>query len=237
MVIMMTYAANDIYYNIETSYGNYYKPLFATERDSLQLVNTPLPEPGQQESIKNMFRDLALYPIVVQIILARFPSLARALSHIGLVSKSTLDASVAVDASAKKYPASFSIFAKEPNVQVKSAWSVTDLLIRDLGRFAESHGSLFMLCSIPDRFQVYPKSWEKTKMQYSVTDSIWDPNLPDSLLKKITAKYDIPFLNIREHLIKHREMLYNGVHWNIRGNEIAAEIIFKELVTKGWVGK
>lgn len=242
IVILMTYAANDIYYTIETTYGNYYKPMFIVEHDSLKLINTPLPEPGNQESAKNIFRDLALYPIALKIILTRLPSLAQALSHIGLISKSTLDASVSdgASASAKKYPSSFSIFAKEPNDKVNAAWQVAGYLIRDLNQLAQSHGSLLLVCSIPDKFQVYPESWASTKIQYNVTDSIWDPNLPDSLLKTITSKYNIPFLNIRERLVvleKNRERLYNGVHWNVRGNEVAADIIFQELTSKSCVGK
>ena len=240
VVILMTYATNDIYYNIEAKYGNYSKPLFAIQNDSLYLTNTPLPEPRRQESIKDFFRDMALYPIVTGIILKRFPSVAVTLSKWGFVSKSTLETTKSVSgvSSKEKYPSSFQIFEREQPGKISDAWHITDLLIRDLNSLTRANEGRFLLFSIPDRFQVYEDSWADTKARYYVNDSVWDPNLPDSLLSVTASRYGIPFLNMKNYLhTTHadKEPLYNGVHWNVRGNEVAAEFIYQELIRNALV--
>lgn len=238
VVIMMTYAANDIWYNIESRYGNYHKPLYMIKEDTLLLMNTPLPEPKKQEFIKNLFRDMALYPIVTKIVLTKLPGLAEYLSKWGFISKSTLEVAGpnAKFSSAQKYPSSFSIFEKHQSDRVAAAWKITDALIKNLNTVTESNGSKFILFSIPDRFQIYQQSWENTKKLYGVDESIWDRDLPDSLLSTIAKNYAIPFLNMKEYLSQKTsvwEQLYNGVHWNEKGNEIAAKFIFEELTKKG----
>jgi lysophospholipase L1-like esterase len=241
IVLMMTYAANDIYYNSEANYGNYNKPLFIVKDDSLILSNTPLSKPKQQESVKNIFRDMALYPIVIKTILTSMPAFARTLSEWGFISKSTMEGSVAVnDTSSPKYPSSFSIFAKTPTKKTTAAWKVTERLIRDLKRLISANGSRFVLFSVPDKFQIYPESWEATKIQYKVDDDVWDPQLPNAQLDSITSKYGVPFLNFCAYLKQSgsdQEPLYNGVHWNEKGNIKAADFIFKELDSKGWLKK
>lgn len=240
IVLMMTYAANDIYYNTEYRYGNYFKPLFAVTDDSLYLTNTPLPEPKQQESVKDIFRNMALYPIIIKTVLTQLPSMTNFLSRWGFISQSTLETSnvYSNDSLTKKYPSSFSIFAKEQTEKVTESWKVTECMIRNLNNAGKSNGSSFVLFSIPDRFQVYPESWAATKARYNVNENVWDPELPNRKLDSIASKYNIPFLDFSAYLAtgnKIREPLYNGVHWNEKGNEIAAEFIYQELIKKGLI--
>ncbi len=241
IVLMMTYAANDIMYNVESHYGNYQKPRFVLVNDSLSLTNVPLQPPKQQESIKSLFRDMALYPIVLKLVLTKLPTLAEYLSRIGFVSKSTLEATKAIsDTTSPRYPSSFSIFERHATDKVRDAWTITDALIGDLKASSSRHGAQLVLFSIPDRFQVYPESWENTKRSYRVNESIWDASLPDSMLTAIADKYDLPFLNMRKFLLNGgsiNEKLYNGVHWNERGNRVAADFIFTELSNRGLLKK
>lgn len=230
LVILMVYAANDIFYNIKNQYGNYYKPLFEVQNDSLYLTNIPLPEQQSTESVKNIFRELALYPIVVNMILTQFPKITSTLHRWGLISASTVETTPAgLGDKTLKAPSSFSIFERKDSEITQKAWKVTELLLRDLNNSTRINNSKLIVFSIPDRFQVYPKSWEATKLKFNVSDETWDPAKPDSILSGISDRYGFKFINYVQYLKKNNlqdEPMYNVVHWNIRGNQLAAQCLY-----------
>jgi lysophospholipase L1-like esterase len=230
IVVLMTYLTNDVYYNIQPKYGNYFKPLFERSGDSLKLIETPLPQPAVSESAKNIFRHLALYPIVSKIILSHFPTLARWMHNLGWISKSTMDVAVA-NPNGKTYPTSFEIYAKEYDASTDHAWSVTELIIGNLKRSVESAGARLVVCAIPDKFEIDSLAWTRTQNMYRVNNSIWDIHKPRKKLAAICEARNISYLDLAQCFttISDRVPLYNGVHWNGKGNRMAADCLKKHL--------
>ena len=230
LVVLMVYPANDIYYNIQSKYGNYSKPLFVLDGDSLKLSNVPLPMPKSSESIKSLFRDLALYPIVTRIILTNFPQLSSWLAKIGLVSKSTLEVSANRSATTRHYPRSFSIYENSYESEIQLAWQTTSHLITGLNDLVAANDANLLVCAIPDKFEVYESSWLATQKEFGVNDSIWNPLKPASLLDSITARHKIDYLDLGPSFRANSagRVMYNGVHWNEEGNRLAASVLFNE---------
>lgn len=230
IVVLMTYLTNDVYYNLQPKYGNYFKPLFEQSGDSLKLIETPLSQPAVSESAKNIFRHLALYPIVSNIILTHFPTLARCMHNLGWISKSTMDVAVA-DPNGKTYPASFEIYAKEYDASTDHAWKVTELIIGNLKRSVENTGASLVVCAIPDKFEIDSAAWTRTQSIYRVNDSIWDIHKPRKQLAAICEARDIAYIDLAQCFTATNDKvpLYNGVHWNEEGNRMAADCLKKHL--------
>lgn len=232
LVILMVYAANDIYYTIRDKYGNYSKPLFELRQDSLILTNVPLPKPLVHETYKNWLRETALYPMVTQIILQRLPSLARLLRHFGVISQSTLEVAIKDDGSKSQYPPSFSVYQVEYDSLTLKAWATTEALLASLAGETRNAGSSLLICSIPDRFQIYDDDWKLTQEQFHVDTLSWDPAKPDRVLQDIANKLGVPFLSMTPALRHSEKPLYNGVHWNENGNVEAAAVIYDAITSR-----
>lgn len=231
LVILMVYAANDVYYTIRDKYGNYSKPLFELRQDSLVLTNVPLPKPLVHETYKKWLREMALYPIVTQIILQRLPSIARLLRHFGMISQSTLEVAIKDDGSTSSYPPSFSVYQVEYDARTLKAWATTEALLATLARETRNAGSSLLICSIPDRFQIYDSDWKLTQERFHVDTLLWDPAKPDRVLQDISNKLGVPFLNMTPALRQSMNPLYNGVHWNEAGNLEAAKVIYDAITS------
>ncbi|HNH34127.1 MAG TPA: SGNH/GDSL hydrolase family protein, partial [bacterium] len=233
MVLLMVYPANDIFYNHKSKYGNYNKPFFQIRNDSLILTNTPLQEPYRQESIKNLFREMALYPIVTQIILTKYPRISQTLSHFGFISESTLAATAAnLNSISDSSASSFSVYKKYNNFFMNTAWQKTSRIIYELNKKSKEIGTRLVMFYIPDRIEVYDSDWKKTKEKFSLEDHEWSPDVPSTMLKKISDTSNIPLLDFRQYISKKElgdSVLYNGIHWNVSGNRFAAEFIYEAL--------
>lgn len=230
IVILMMYPTNDVYYNIQPKYGNYFKPLFERSGDTLRLTNVPLPRPALSESAKNVFRHLALYPIVTRTILSRFPTFAGWIHKLGWISESTMDVAV-VSYQGKSYPASFEVYSKPYDDVMNRAWDVTQLILHNLQARVAKTGARLVVCAIPDKFEIYPESWRRTKVAYGVNDSVWDIHQPRNRLAAICESRDISYIDLSKCFDSVRDSLslYNGVHWNKEGNRITAECLRKHL--------
>ncbi len=237
IVIMMMYATNDIYYNNQNHYGNYAKPLYRTDNERLILTNTPLPAPKTQESFKNIFRNMVLYPFVTNIIFTKFPGFTQWLSEKGFISKSTMEHVThrkKADPEGPAFPASFKVFNRKYDDEMNQAWLITEYIMRDLNDTARQNNSRFILFSIPDKFQIYGHLWEATQKAYRVNDSVWNRDKPDEIIKTFAEKYDFPALFLKDYIEDHqiKDYLHAGVHWNENGNRVVAGYIFKELLTR-----
>lgn len=235
LVILMVYATNDVYYNTQTTYGNYSKPRFVLSDDSLQLTNVPLPKQTRSESIKGPLRHLALYPIVTHTILTQFPSLTRLLHRIGLVSTSTAEMAISPDSAKARYPKSFDIFSRAQPPDIASAWQVTEALLVRLHESVTNGGGQFLIVGIPDHFEIYAESWESTQKRYRVDAELWDIDRPRRILDRIARSNQMTFLDLKnEFLVRGDDSLamYNGVHWNENGNRVVAEILFNWIRRK-----
>lgn len=240
IVLVMMYMTNDVYYNIQNHYGNYAKPLMVIRNDSLLLSNLPLPEPRHPESIKNIFRNLALYPIVTNLIFARFPSLTDWLGKIGFISRSTMEHLTYQDKAnpqAPAFPPSFKVYNRIDDDEMKQAWKITEKILTEWNDSCSKRHSRLMLFSIPDKFQIYPSVWESTQKAYQVNDSLWNPDKPDEWLKAVSSRLGIPALFMKDYLaeMQIKDYLYGGIHWNANGHKIVAEYIYKELIKGNYI--
>ncbi|MBL7996230.1 SGNH/GDSL hydrolase family protein [bacterium] len=234
LVVMMMYPTNDVYYNAQKKYGNYSKPKFDIQNDTLVLTNTPLPEPPPSESFKDLFRGMAIYQFVLNNVLSRMPNVTAFLGSSGLVSIETAEMATQKG----RAPASFNIYDRIYSAGIDSAWTLTKEILRATKIITERHGSDFLLFSIPDKFQIYDASWTATQQLYKVNDSIWDRSKPEAILAEFCRKEKIAFINFLDSLRSQNSEtagLYNGVHWNELGNKKAAEILLKAIISNSYI--
>ncbi|MBL7960944.1 SGNH/GDSL hydrolase family protein [bacterium] len=234
LVIMMIYPTNDVYYNSQTKYGNYYKPKFAIQNDTLILANTPLPEPPSSESFKDLFRELAIYQFILNNVLSKMPNVTAFLGSSGLVSVETAEMATQKG----RAPASFSIYDRKYASATDTAWTITKEILRATKKTIEKLGSNFLLFSIPDKFQIYDPTWTATQQSYKVNDTLWDRSKPETILAEFCRKEKIAYINFLDSLkIENSETtgLYNGVHWNELGNDKAAEVILKTIISNSYI--
>lgn len=241
VVIVMMYMTNDVYYNTKAHYGNYPKPLFAIRNDSLITINLPLPKPKQQESVKNIFRNMALYPIVTRLIYSYMPSVRDWLASMGLISASTMEQLTFrkdQTPNTPAFPPSFKVYNRQDDDEMISAWNITERILRDWRDTCNNQNTHLILFSIPDKFQIYPHLWEITQKVYHVNDTIWNPDKPDQWLKTIADRYQIPALFLKDYLaeMQIKDYLYGGVHWNAKGHRVVADYIFRELIKGKYIG-
>lgn len=229
LVIMMMYPANDVYYNAQNKYGNYFKPKYSIHHDSLLLTNIPLPVPPASESFKDLFRGLALYQFALNNVISKMPKLTEYLGSLGLLSMETKELATQKG----RAPASFGIYEKNNSDKLDSAWLLTKKILSETKKKAEMNGSRFILFSIPDKFQIYESGWAATQEAYRVNDSIWDRLKPEKILDQFCKNENILFINLLDSLQKQEQPLpnlYNGVHWNEMGNEKAAEVLYRSII-------
>ena len=228
IIILMMYPTNDVFYNTQSRYGNYDKPLLAFNTDTLQTLNVPLPEPKTSESFKNIFRETALYQFTLARILPAFPALTTFLAKSGFVSRETTH----IATEKGKAPTSFDIFSQEYSSQIDSAWSITYRILEQMQQTSRKANAQFLVVSIPDRFQLNDEDWKVTQSRYNVNDSIWDRNAPEKKLKIHASLLNYTFINLLDSLKQDSDntLLYNGVHINEKGNKKVAEILSSHLL-------
>ena len=115
---------------------------------------------------------------------------------------------------------------------MNTAWQKTSRIIYELNKKSKEIGTRLVMFYIPDRIEVYDSDWKKTKEKFSLEDHEWSPDVPSTMLKKISDTSNIPLLDFRQYISKKElgdSVLYNGIHWNVSGNRFAAEFIYEAL--------
>lgn len=233
LVIMMIYPTNDVYYNAQNKYGNYSKPKFEIQNDTLILTNMPLPEPPSSESFKDLFRGLAIYQFILNNVLSKMPNVTAFLGSSGLVSVETAEMATQKG----RAPASFSIYDRTYDSATDTAWTITKEILRATKKTTEKLGSDFLLFSIPDKFQIYEPNWTATQKSYKVNDTLWDRSKPEAILAEFCRKENIAYINFLDSLKSQKPEtsdLYNGVHWNELGNYRAAEVLLRTIISNSY---
>lgn len=234
LVVMMMYPTNDVYYNTQSKYGNYFKPQFIVKEDTLELVNVPLPAPPASETFKDLFRGLALYQFALNNVLSRIPDLTEKLSSLGFISAETTE----IATQKGRAPASFSIFERTYSPDTENAWNITKRILRETNKTAERLGASFLIVSIPDKFQIYDPIWAATQKSYNVNDSLWDRSKPETILNEFCENEKITFINFLDSIktiSSSLPRLYNGVHWNESGNQKAADLLLNNIVSNAYI--
>ena len=131
------------------------------------------------------------------------------------------------------------VFAKSYPADLKEAWAVTHFLMSALAEEAEVHGSELAVFSIPSREQVYSHLWEGLISRPTFKQIEWDLEKPDRILLGLTHECGIPFFSLlpafREKAKTDRLYYGEDGHWNSKGNQLAAELVFDWLVQEALV--
>lgn len=98
---------------------------------------------------------------------------------------------------------------------------------------AEYHKIPLLVVLIPDEVQVNQRWQQAVINDYHVTPDTFDFQLPNKLLAKALTKNNIAYLDLTEKFIEvgQNKYLYkpNDTHWNIAGNQLAADTISEYL--------
>jgi hypothetical protein len=128
------------------------------------------------------------------------------------------------------------------HVFLKSSKTFPDLLANTVGhlgnikRICDRGGIRLVIVLIPDEVQVDGTLQRQVVEASGLGSEAFDFDLPNALLKAQLAKLHIDHLDLlpsfREATTNTRLYRRNDTHWNIKGNELAAQIILKHLLAQ-----
>jgi hypothetical protein len=122
----------------------------------------------------------------------------------------------------------------------KEAWRVTEGLIKQMRDDVAQKRARFLLVTLSNAIQVYPDPIVRGKfLQHVGADNIFYPNLR---LKSLAEREQIEFIDLSQPMQVYADQnkvflhgfgsdLGNG-HWNVRGHQVAAELIAQKLCGK-----
>lgn len=155
------------------------------------------------------------------------PFLAKVLMELGLISFQPIDSPGGVN------QLHYLVFAKEYGPEWKKAWEVTQVLISEIRKESENHGSHLAVVSIPFREQVYEDVWQSRLLKPEMNKGEWDLDKPDRLLARFLDDAGIPFLQLLPYFKKaaDKSKLYHSEdgHWNVEGHHLAGQVIYNWL--------
>jgi hypothetical protein len=108
--------------------------------------------------------------------------------------------------------------------------------ISEMDSLLKSRGIKFMVAIYPDEFQVNPKLLDSVFDRYRLNKGDYDPFRAQLLLKPFLESQEIPCLDFLDQFRAEgqKEDLYllRNTHWNKAGNQLAADILFKDLAVR-----
>lgn len=107
--------------------------------------------------------------------------------------------------------------------------------ISEMDALLKSRNIKFVVATYPDEFQVNENLrraiFEKFKLKQD-----YDPNLAQSLLRSFLESKSIPFIDLSDRFRtegkKQDLYLLRDTHWNSAGNQLAADILFEDMVKR-----
>lgn len=125
------------------------------------------------------------------------------------------------------------IFLKEDSAEFKEAIEETFLLIKEIKKWAESKNIPLVIFLIPNREQVYDKKLKEFMDKYSLTKEQVEYDKFQKLAKKFAQENNISYLDalpyFRQKSINNTFYFNIDGHWNAKGHELAADLIFNYL--------
>ncbi len=127
-------------------------------------------------------------------------------------------------------------YLKKDNPEFKKAFDDTLVLIYEMSQVSKKHSIGFTLVAIPSKEQV-----DKSKMQdylekIKVSSSETDPDKIQRILEDFSRKNDIEFVDLLPSFKEknsNNDFYFNiDGHWNQKGHELAADIMYNELYKK-----
>jgi hypothetical protein len=137
-------------------------------------------------------------------------------------------------------PKAFGVYRRTYSPEIQSAWKVTEALLAELKREADTVGSKTMVFYVPHRAVVYPDQWERVKRYYAMEGDQWKAERVAQELGSILERLQIEYINPLERMRQHKNdparradhlfFLIDG-HWNREGNRLAGEILADHIVS------
>lgn len=108
--------------------------------------------------------------------------------------------------------------------------------LAEMDDLLKSRGVKFMVAIYPDEFQVNEELRGKVFEHYGLKTEDYDLELGQKILKEFLDSRGIPYVDLLERFREEgkRRSLYitSDTHWNDAGNELAAEVLFENLVNQ-----
>jgi hypothetical protein len=125
------------------------------------------------------------------------------------------------------------VYGIEYSPEWKEAWNITEALILKIKEESEMNGAKFVLVSIAQREQVSSDYWQKFLDTYHGMKL--DFEKPDRMLEDFSKRNNVTYLHLLPHFQKYVNETgewpyYQDGHWNDRGNELAADLIYQKLI-------
>ncbi|MER2511546.1 MAG: SGNH/GDSL hydrolase family protein [Nitrosomonas ureae] len=245
-LVVLLFYYNDILANLGSRAGNGNKPKFQLEFGELKLTNVPVPKPRKLtvksliESknrselihsvlsyVKQWLKDnTRLYTLIIERV-PDLPFLYELMIKLHLARPFAQNESNGV-------PDEFRVFEKNYSTSVRSAWKITEELIKELHEEAADVDSDLLVVNVPFRAAVYEESWASIKNRFGISDENWSPYQVSLELASICKKNGVEFFDptalFREkagQLNATKELLYfkKDGHWNKAGHHYMGEIL------------
>jgi hypothetical protein len=130
-----------------------------------------------------------------------------------------------------------SFYRKDVPPEIEAGWQKTFDVLKAMQADCDAHGAELVLVVIPTREQVYPKSWDDVKAQFDLDEAEFDLELPQRKLSDFASGEGILYIDLLPDFkaANSDPNLYFQVdrHWTVKGHELAAEVIGRELGEMG----
>ncbi|CAD5926146.1 hypothetical protein PANO66_01021 [Planktothrix agardhii] len=130
-------------------------------------------------------------------------------------------------------------FCKRQDLQ-KGVWNgnINYILqsIDEMNRLLKQQNTQFIVAIYPDEFQVNPNLLNQITQKYELNLSKYDPNCMQNILIPHLQSQKITYIDFRPRFQAEQKQrplyLLQEPHWNSAGNQLAAEILFENLIPK-----
>jgi hypothetical protein len=130
-------------------------------------------------------------------------------------------------------------FCKRQDLQ-KGVWNgnINYILqsIDEMNRLLKQQNTRFIVAIYPDEFQVNPNLLNQIQKKNDLNLSKYDPNCMQNLLIPYLQSQQITYIDFRPRFQAEQKQrplyLLQEPHWNSAGNQLAAEILFENLIAK-----
>ncbi len=214
-LVLVAFFVNDVLSNrLNHQEGRKYaKPRFVLQNGQLRLTNVPPPQPPA-----NLLKSLS--KLLERSYLYRF-------------AREVLETS-----SPEELPAYCQVYQTNYTPEWEEAWKVTEAILVEMQRLAESADAKLFVCYLPEQNQVSDSKWNQIAL-HSGAASSYDRERPNHLLGELCARHDIPYLDLTPAFCRHIAVggpypyFPVNAHLNVEGNRLAAQLIYDYLVEQG----
>jgi len=224
LVILTTFAGNDIFYNSLLLSNEPGEPYFDLENGSLKQVQyAKAISHGELISLINKyFRS-------PRFLYKKFQLLKRGIDSLISQFSNWTDKEAVVGSLNPWY-----VYKRDYDFDWEKTWQITEALIEKMRDDSKKRNADFLLINIPSPFEINPELWNNVLNQYpSMKKLDWDLEKPNRIFKDFSKEKNIYYLDLfssfREYVAKTGQELYDD-HFNSNGHRLMAELIYNFLM-------